>query len=61
MAETDKLTVILGDFDTLCSEVDGTSRQNISKEIEDVTNLMSQLTDSQHTVSKVCRINVPFK
>lgn len=40
--ETDKLTIIPGDFNTLLSVIDGINKQNIRKDIKDSNNHSNQ-------------------
>ena len=56
-------TIKFGDFNTLLSIMDRTSRQKINKEIEDLNNSINQihLTDRQNTPSNISRIYILLK
>lgn len=43
MGEMDSFTIIVENFNTLLSIMDGTTRQKISKETEDLNNAINQL------------------
>ena len=61
--ERNSSTIIVGDFNTLLSIMDKTSRQMINKEIEDLNNSITQihLTDIQNTPSNNSRIHILLK
>lgn len=61
--KVDSSTIIVGDFTTVLSKTDRTTRWKISKKTEDVNNTINQLvlTDKYRTLPKKKKIHILLK